>query len=322
MRKFLPVVTLVAASGCGYEGQPLPPLANIPGPVIGLSAAQLGSELVVRFSPPSLTMEAMPIQSVLQLDVRVGQGGEHFDEDMWAASARKLAGGTTKDGVFQYETNVTVWADHEVTVGARAIGSNGKPSIWSFATVSIVQPPEPPGNIKADNTAAGVRLDWNGLGSAFRIYRKTGDGEFLQIADAEKSPWTDNTSQFGQPYEYKLQTVVKLPDNHEATSQFSPPVTITPVDVFPPATPSGLRVTATPNSFELSWNGNAEPDLASYRVYRSVNGGPFEKVAEVQLPAFSDKEVQHGKDYSYEVSAVDRLANESPRSRPVEGRLQ
>jgi hypothetical protein len=322
MRKFLPVVALLAASGCGYEGQPLPPLANIPGPVIGLSATQLGSELVVRFSPPSLTMEALPIQSVLELDVRVGPGGEHFDEDAWAASARKLAGGTTKDGVFQYQTNVTVWADREVTVGARAIGGNGKPSTWSFATIPIVAPPQPPGNVKADNTAAGVRLEWNGLGSSFRIYRKTGEGEFLQIADAEKSPWTDNTSQFGQNYEYKLQTVVKLPDNHEATSQFSPPVAVTPVDKFPPATPSGLQLTAAPNSFELSWNGNTEPDLASYRVYRSVNGGPFEKVGEVQLPAFSDKDVQQGKDYRYEVSAVDRLGNESPRSQPAEGRLQ
>lgn len=322
MRKFLPVVALLAASGCGYEGQPLPPLANIPGPVIGLSATQLGSELVVRFSPPSQTLEAMPIQSVLDLDVRVGPGEEHFDEQTWAASARKLAGGTTKDGVFQYETNVTAWADREVTVGARAIGNNGKPSTWSFATVPIVQSPQPPGNVKAENTAAGVRLEWNGLGSAFRIYRKTGEGEFLQIADAEKSPWTDNTSQFGQKYEYELQTLVKLPDNHEATSEFSPPVTIAPVDIFPPATPSGLQVTTAPNSFELSWNGDTEPDLASYRVYRSVAGGPFEKVADVQLPAFSDKEVQKGKDYRYEVSAVDRLGNESPRSQSAEGHLQ
>jgi hypothetical protein len=322
MRKFLPVVALLAASGCGYEEQPLPPLANIPGPVIGLSATQLDSELVVRFSPPSLTTEAIPIHSVLELDVRVGPGGEHFDEQTWAANARKLAGGTTKDGIFQYETNVTVWADREVTVGARAIGSNGKPSIWSFATVPIVASPQPPANIKVENTAAGVRLEWNGLGSAFRIYRKTGDGEFLQIADAEKSPWTDSTSQFGQKYEYKLQSVVKLPDNHEATSQFSPAVIITPEDKFPPATPSGLQVTATPNSFELSWNGNGEPDFAGYRVYRSAGGGPFEKVAEVQLPAFSDKQVQQGREYRYEVSAVDRLGNESPRSQPVEGRLQ
>jgi hypothetical protein len=322
MRKFLPVVAVLAASGCGYEGQPLPPLANIPGPVIGLSATQLGSQLVVRFSPPSLTTEAMPIQSVLELDVRVGPAGEHFDEQTWAAGARKLAGGTTKDGVFQYETNVTAWADREVTVGARAIGANGKPSVWSFATVPIVESPQPPANIKAENTAAGVRLEWNGMASAFRIYRKTGDGEFLQIADAAKSPWTDNTSQFGQKYEYKLQAVVKLPDNHEATSQFSPPVAITPEDKFPPATPSGLQVTATPDSFELSWNPNGEPDLAGYRVYRAVAGGPFEKIAEVQLPAFSDKAVQPGKDYRYEISAVDRLGNESPRSQPVEGRLQ
>jgi hypothetical protein len=144
----------------------------------------------------------------------------------------------------------------------------------------------------------------------------------VQVADATKSPWTDNTSQFGQKYEYKLQTVVKLPDNHKAESQFSSPVKITTKDEFAPVTPSGLQVTAAPNSFELSWNGNTESDFASYRVYRSVGGGPFQKVGEVELPAFSDKGVEQGKMYRYEVSAVDRLGNESAHSQPVEVSLQ
>jgi hypothetical protein len=322
MRRLLPALAVLLWSGCGYEEQPLPPLANIPSPVTGFSATQLGSQLVVRFAAPTVTTEGMPIQSVLTLDVRVGPGGEHFDEDAWAASARKLAGGSTKEGVFQFETSTAAWTGKDVTVGVRTIGANGKPSNWSFASVPVVAPPQAPTDVKAENTAAGVRLVWNGSGSAFRIYRKTGAGEFLQVAEAPQSPWTDDTSQFGQSYEYKIQTLVKLADNHEAESPFSPPVGITPIDKFPPAIPAGLQVTAAPNSFELSWNGDTEPDLAGYRVYRSIGGGPFEKEGEVELPAFSDKDVQPGKDYRYEVSAFDRLGNESPRSQPVGARLQ
>ncbi|HLI82845.1 MAG TPA: hypothetical protein VKV17_02955 [Bryobacteraceae bacterium] len=321
MHKFLPAVAVLLWSGCGYEGQPLPPLANIPSPVTGLSANQLGSRLVIRFGAPTLTTEGMPIQSVLTLDVRVGPTGERFDENAWAATARRLASGSTKDGAFQYETDTAAWMGKNVTVGVRAIGPNGKPSNWSFASVPVVAPPQPPSNLKAENTASGVRLVWNGSGSVFRIYRKTGAGEFVQVAEAPLSPWTDNTSQFGQRYEYKIQTVVKS-DNHEAESPFSPAVTIATMDIFPPATPSGLEITAAPNSFELSWNGDTEPDLAVYRVYRSVDGGPFRKVGDVELPAFSDKDVQMGKSYRYEVSAVDRMGNESPRSQPVEARWQ
>ena len=52
---------------------------------------------------------------------------------------------------------------------------------------------------------------------------------------------------------------------------------------------------------------------------RSVDGGPFERIGDlVSLPAFSDKDVQHGKSYSYEVSAIDVRDNESARSSPAE----
>ena len=115
---------------------------------------------------------------------------------------------------------------------------------------------------------------------------------------------------------------MNLGQNREAQSELSAVAEITPEDRFPPATPTGLRAAASPNSVELSWDANTETDLAGYRLYRSVPGGPIEKIADLAVPAYSDHKVEHEKTYHYEVSAVDRVGNESPHSAPVEVALQ
>ena len=71
----------------------------------------------------------------------------------------------------------------------------------------------------------------------------------------------------------------------------------------------------TPASIEVSWQRSPEPDLKGYYVYRSVNGGAFERQADLlTVPAFSDRTVEHGKSYRYQVSALDQKNNESARS--------
>jgi fibronectin type 3 domain-containing protein len=83
--------------------------------------------------------------------------------------------------------------------------------------------------------------------------------------------------------------------------------------------PGGLHAAAAPNSIELAWERNTEPDLAGYRLYRAAADGAFEKIAEVsQVPSYSDHKVEHGKTYRYAVSAVDQSGNESARSAVVE----
>jgi hypothetical protein len=322
MRKIFSVVAALVAAGCGYEGQPLAPLANVPGRVTALSATQRGSELVVQFIPPQLTTEGFPLKPAPTLDVRVGPAPEPFDEQTWADGARKLSPAPEPNGAASYEMPVTQWAGKQLTVGVRAIGRNGKESPWTFENVPIVPPPQPPSDLTAENTAAGVRLSWNSSASDFRIYRKTGSADFMPVGEVSQTSWTDQTSQFDQEYSYKVQAIVKEGDNNQAESDLSPEVSIKPIDKFPPAAPSGVQATAAPTSVELTWNSNTEPDLAHYRVYRSVSGGPFERVAEVDLPAWSDQSVEAGKQYRYQVTAVDRSGNESPRSQTAEVRLQ
>jgi allophanate hydrolase subunit 2 len=58
-------------------------------------------------------------------------------------------------------------------------------------------------------------------------------------------------------------------------------------------------------------------------VFRAEGNGPFEKVASlIDVPLYRDAQVEPGKTYRYEVSAVDLLGNESERSEPVIAALQ
>src|SRR5262249_34506708 len=127
------------------------------------------------------------------------------------------------------------------------------------------------------------------------------------------------TAEIGKKYSYLVQAYTDLGAHREAQSDLSQERTLTFDDKFPPGAPANLRATASANSVELSWDANTEPDLAGYRIYRSVNGGAFEKIADVnEIPAYSDKPVDAGKAYRYVVTAVDESGNESVRSTVAE----
>jgi fibronectin type 3 domain-containing protein len=315
----LPVFLL---TGCGYIGSPLPPLANIPARVGDIAAVQREGRIIVRFTIPTVTTEGFPIRGIPTLDLRIGSVTVNpFRGDLWAEQARQIPEAPVDKGAATYAIPSAEWTGKDVTIAVRVIGENGKHSEWSnFLNLQIVSPPEKPANLKAESTAAGVKLTWDGAPGDFRVFRHAADEKtFGRIAEAAQNTFTDTTTEYGKLYTYVVQRIVKLAGGHEAESEPSTEAQITPVDVFPPATPAGLRAVPAPASVELSWERNTEPDLAAYRIYRAAPGGDFERIAEVtQIPSYSDHAVEHGKTYRYAVTAVDQTGNESARSAAVE----
>lgn len=321
--KLIPVI--VAASlfaGCGYMGDPLPPLANIPSRVNDLVAVQRGARLIVEFSAPKLTTEGVAIKREPTLDLRAGPAGAPFDEGAWASQAKQwhpVRGDKTR---IRTEIPIDSFINKEIVIGVKVVGENGKDAGWSnLAVVPVLPEPERPRSVRAESVAGGVKVTWQAAGPQFRVFRRSGEGDFALVGTVDKPEYIDTSVEIGKSYDYRLETVVRFGEK-EAESETSSEVRVVPEDRFAPGIPTGLGALASPGSIELTWDQNPEPDVAGYRVYRAVAAEEFRKVGETTgIPSYSDRQVEAGKVYRYSVAAFDRGGNEGGRSAVVEAAL-
>ena len=303
-------------AGCGYVGEPLPPSLGIPQRVTDLSVVERGEKLLVRFTAPEATTDGVLIRRLERVEVRVGAWAEQrVDAARWAAQAKLIGNSITAPGAATVEVFAREWVDRDVIVGVRAWGRKGRPAEWSnLAVFRVVAPLGRPAGLKAEGVAEGVRLKWEGPGgAAFRILR-----DKAELAMAGGPEYVDATAVYGKTCQYAVQAVLKS-GSSVAESEVSESVSITPEDRFPPAVPAGLTAVAGVRSVELSWERSTEADLKGYYLYRSVEGGGWQRVGELlEVPAASDGTVEPGRRYRYAVSAVDQKGNVSARSAVVE----
>lgn len=104
----------------------------------------------------------------------------------------------------------------------------------------------------------------------------------------------------------------------------SPAVCVTPIDVFPPAAPTGLAAVPSEGGISLIWEPNAELDLGGYLVLRrDGTDATLRQLTDTPIvdARFRDTTVTPGVRYTYSVVAVDAqlpLPNMSAESEPVE----
>jgi hypothetical protein len=317
------VPALLLMSGCGYVGDPQPPALRIPGKVTDLRVAQQEDRIAIDFTVPPLTEEGLPLK-LGKVDLLAGPYVKSpFNTEEWAAGAKRLDTSAVKPGPATVAATSSGWTGQEVFFRVRVIGERGKDGGWSdFTNLRVIATLRKPDGLKVEATAQGVKLAWAGprepAGATFRIRRRVGKGDPTEIATAAGYEWLDTQTRYGETYEYSVQSLMAA-DGARAESALSDPISILPVDRFPPAVPSGLTALAGPSSIELTWDPNAETDFAGYFVYRAANGGASERIAgPLSAPGFSDKDARPGVKYGYSVSAVDQVGNESARSATVE----
>ena len=178
-------------------------------------------------------------------------------------------------------------------------------------------PPLPRPQVKCEATREGYKLTWpeEAAGARYDVLRQ-GPGEKAPAAVgvAEKPEYVDTTSQWDTPYSYTV-----IAKQGAAESLPSNPVKANHPDTFAPSVPASVVALAGPDSVEVTWSRSPEADTKGYYVYRSTNGGPFERQGDlVAIPTFSDRKVEHGKTYRYAISAVDGKNNISENSAPAE----
>jgi hypothetical protein len=205
--------------------------------------------------------------------------------------------------------------------------------------------PSPVAEVRATVLEAGVQLEWAAPATAgggaplpslagFRVYRaepapappgSARSEEPLLLANAPAPAFLDSQIEWGKTYIYTVRSVAQY-GGDSIESADSPPVQVTPKDIFPPAPPLDLVAVyvpaagAAPAAVELSWAISPEPDAAGYYVYRSGEGeANSQRITPALLPtpAFRDMSLVPGARFTYTVTAVDRSGNESRPSSPV-----
>jgi fibronectin type 3 domain-containing protein len=304
-------------TGCGYVGDPKPPLLNIPAPVQDLAARQIGDQIHIELTIPPLTTEGEIFKNLKSVEIKVGPGGTPLSINAWADGAAPLPGVTVKDGRVSYETPAAPWVGKEVVIGANILADNGRPSGWSnLVSLAVAAPLLRPASVAAANVKDGVRVSWTGKAPLYRVFRQApGAADFAPAAEAAGNEWLDTSTEYGKTYAYRVVAVAKT-STGEAVSEPSETTSVTPEDKFPPDPPAGIKAIASTATVELAWDPS--PGAVSYGIYRSMAKGEWELVGTPDIPAYSDKPPQAGAVYRYAISARDVAGNEGAKSEPVE----
>ena len=340
------LVSLFAA--CGVQAPPRPPRVEIPETVKDLSAFQIGRTLHLEFTMPVLATDGEGLNKPVTIDIfrAVAAAGQQPDQPAtsgaaWLSLLPKDIPAHLHDGKVDYpielspqefrqqQGSVLSFAVVTFTRGFRGHMRRSSPSnVVNTALLDVTQPLT---NLEARISQTALRLTWDkpaetltGLPpahvSGYRVYQSsTGKpGSFQLLDTASSNDFEDTKFQFGRQYFFRVSAVTSI-NGVTAESEPSAPISVTPRDVFPPPVPTGLTAVNAAGAVDLLWNAISAPDLAGYNVYRSTEGGPFERVNKqlAPTPIFHDQTVAPGHRYQYAVTAVDLSGNESAKSQPA-----
>ena len=319
-----PAAAALLWAACGSIGNPLPPMAHIPEPVSDLAARQVVDEVVAAWSWPLLTTEGSAARRLSRFTLRtveVGAGitalpAEGIDEhgrEIAVIEAGSLADKSPGDR-FELRFPLADWKlGSTVILAVTAANRAGRSAGYSNQVrLHPVEPPDAAALAQPEVTAQGAALTWAASAGAdsYVVERRVeGETDFRPVARVEQPRFLDRAAAWGLRHEYRVRPFAATPAG-EAEGRLSATAAVTPVDIFPPAAPQGLRAVSAGASVELSWSLNREPDLAGYRVLR--DGKAISEV--VERPAFSDKMPAPGRQHEYAVTAVDNAGNESAPS--------
>ncbi len=316
-RPVLPATLLTLLTGCGYIGPIQPPVLDIPQRATDLRAGEFGDKIIADFTIPALTTEGLLLKSVRSVDIFVGVAPNPFSDAGYLAAAKRYQVPASGPGPLTHEIPIAEWIGKTVMVRVRATGPKGKTSEWSnFVSLTIDPALTQPTDLKAENLPTGIGVNWRGPAAAhYHLYRAAGTDSPALIDSVGDSHYLDTAVEFGTSYQYFVETFQG--DSQRSVTAAAP--AIAREDTFAPSVPAGLTAEPGTHSIELSWERNTDARFQGYHVYRSIDGGEFQRIASlIVAPAYSDRMVEAGKRYRYQISAVGTNGLESARSAVLE----
>ncbi|HEX3127172.1 MAG TPA: hypothetical protein VH394_07560 [Thermoanaerobaculia bacterium] len=200
----------------------------------------------------------------------------------------------------------------------RTVSATGEKSDFSNQVAIIPgTPPAAPERLSVTGRPDGVLVEWSGTAGAtgYNVYRRSADerslGQPIHTAAAGERSWVDTGARMGQSYIYGVTALAgqdPLIESSVASEQ-----EIRFQDRFPPPPPLELVALAEGGRVRLIWRASEAEDLAGYHVYRRGAEGDFQRITTqpLQETEYIDTLASAGQTYSYRVTAVDQIGNES-----------
>lgn len=191
---------------------------------------------------------------------------------------------------------------------------------------SLALAPAPPSGLQAEDAGNGtsVVLIWPNTQTepdfdGYRIaVRPQGELFYTDVVDA------GNVNQFFLDSLTEGQLVylsISAYDTDDNESVFCPEISFTPSSI--PSAPAGFETESQQTGIQLNWIPNPELDIDCYNVYRIAPGQNPQLIQIIPHPTSSyfDNTVMPHNLYTYKITAVDYLENESGFSDPGYGQL-
>lgn len=344
VHSWLFLFTLFLAA-CGKVGDPLPPIPRAPLTVDSLTATQQGDKIILSFPLNRTVRSILPQRiDVYRLLESVSEP-EGMTEETFSARAGVIASipadqipvGTSTIG-YTDAIDFQSAGQPRYRYAVRLVNQDNRAAPFSnYALVSpLLEISAPPANLQTRLTQTELEITWTPPAAnlsgrqpantaGYNIYRRVAGASIKLNAKPLTEPrYVDRAFQFETPYEYAVRALSlpagKTDLNDALESNESVAIAITPKDTFPPSAPDSITIASVNSIVSLFWPANAEPDTAGYNIYRadSADTPPAQWVrlnSQLHKPtSFRDERVQVGKEYFYQITAVDNNGNESVRS--------
>lgn len=308
---------VLALSGCGMPGAPLPPTLNLAVPVNDLAAIRAGNGVSLTFTMPKRNTDKLLLKGNQQARICRKEGATGT-----CATVTNLQLAPEAPGSFSeiLPAALASGAARELSYFVEVRNRNGRSAGPSNAAMVLAgEAPAAVTGLQAEVRKQGVLLHWNPTAveqspAAIRLHRKLLTTATVKVNANQKGPFApppepveltllvdvdaagghspakalDKDIRFGETYEYRAQRVSRVNvggQMQELDGPLSAPVQVEARDVFPPAVPAGLVAVAiigengAEPAIDLSWQPDTEPDLAGYIVYRREGDGGWQRIS-------------------------------------------
>ncbi len=342
-----PLFTFCLFTGCGKIGDPIPPTPRAPLIIEELKVAQQGTELILSF-PLVRNTQATKLQRIdVYRLVDSASDPQGMTVESFSARASLI---TSIEQIPEKNSTITfrdaldlksTLRNQRYRYAIRLVTQTGQAA--DLSNYAIIEPlfdlALPPTGLNVSQQEKQIEISWsapaaNESGTApanvagYILYRRTGETVVKVNAQPLTSPrFTDRNFAFGASYQYTVRALSLLPGSASLAtaieSNESAPLAHMPKDTFPPAVPGPVTIASIGGTVSLFWPLNQETDVAGYNIYRAESGQTpsaqwLKLNAQLHKSAsFRDDRVQVGKQYFYQITAVDIYGNESTRSEIV-----